>query len=79
MFILTCNSLLRSAVLILLYLISSQLRAQSTVSSTGLVPPKFSFEQIQAIRSPELGQLVFDTSFKCLRMYNGKNWVSLVQ
>ncbi|WP_428665727.1 SBBP repeat-containing protein [Runella sp.] len=51
----------------------------ATISPTSLTPPKLTYEQIVSLASPEEGQMVYDISFKCLRMYNGRKWICLTQ
>jgi hypothetical protein len=56
-----------------------------TITPTGVTPaplavdiPKLTFDQIQALPSPQLGDLVTDISFKCMRFYNGEKWVRIM-
>ncbi len=60
------------------------LHAQNvTILPSGIAPVqggylKLTFEQIQAKTDMTIGDLVFDTSFLCLRMYNGHEWLRLL-
>jgi Beta-propeller repeat len=38
------------------------------------VPPKMTYDQIKAISPATAGMVVFDTDFKCLRVYTGTEW-----
>jgi hypothetical protein len=44
-------------------------------SSKGLLPPRMTWTEIQAISSPAAGLVVYDTGVQSLRMYNGTRWV----
>jgi hypothetical protein len=46
-------------------------------NSKGLLPPRMTWSQIQAIANPAEGLTVYDTGIKSLRMFNGKEWVVL--
>lgn len=52
------------------------------IEPTGITPNKsglqsLTFEQIESIQNPEVGNLVFDKSFKCIRFFNGSKWISI--
>ncbi|CAH0995712.1 hypothetical protein EMA8858_01837 [Emticicia aquatica] len=54
-----------------------------TILPSGITPVKTSylkltFEQIQAKTDMTVGDLIYDTSFYCLRMYNGHEWLRLL-
>jgi hypothetical protein len=46
-------------------------------NNKGLLPPRMSWTQIQAISNPAAGLLVYDEGIKAIRMFNGKSWVIL--
>lgn len=56
-------------------------QAQSiTISPTGITPvqsayPRLTFAQIQAKTDMTIGDLAYDLTFYCLRMYNGHEWI----
>ena len=43
-------------------------------NNKGFLPPRMSFDQIQAIPSPAKGLVAYDTTFLCLRVFNGNKW-----
>lgn len=43
-------------------------------SKTNLSLPQFSYQQILAIQNPNKGSLVYDSTARCVRMYNGLTW-----
>ncbi|HLO46612.1 MAG TPA: hypothetical protein VK175_19870 [Leadbetterella sp.] len=45
--------------------------------NNGILPPRMNYTQILAIASPVEGTMVYDTEFKCLRVYNGSKWICL--
>ncbi|KPM47688.1 hypothetical protein [Jiulongibacter sediminis] len=50
-----------------------------TITPSGITPatggiPKMTYDEIKAIASPERGDLVIDTSYNTLRMWNGTEW-----
>ena len=47
----------------------------STISSSNIQLPTLTSEQIQAIASPQKGMMAFDSNSKCLKYYNGTEWV----
>lgn len=57
--------------------------AQSTTitagSSGSVSVPKLSFDQIMAIPNPQAGMMAFDSTFKCLKYYNGSKWLCTSQ
>lgn len=62
-----------------------QLRAQQvTITPSGITPafaslfPKLSYEAIQALPSPQKGDIAIDTTFRCVRFYNGTKWTFLL-
>lgn len=62
-----------------------QLRAQHvTITPSGIAPasasgfPKLSYEAIQALPSPQKGDIAIDTTFRCIRFYNGTKWAFLL-
>lgn len=58
---------------------SPQPSAMLEVSSSnkGFLPPRMTFSQIKAISNPSVGLMVYDTEFRCLRVYDGNTWQSL--
>lgn len=49
----------------------------TTASSTVFIPPAMSYEAINALSSPIPGSMVYDNSFKVLRLYNGAKWIPI--
>lgn len=49
------------------------------VSSTnqGLLPPRMTWAQIQAIPAPAAGLMVYDVGAKSIRLFNGSSWILL--
>src|SRR6185503_6033115 len=46
-------------------------------NSKGLLPPRMTWAQIQAISNPATGLLVYDQGIKALRMFDGNSWIVL--
>ena len=46
-------------------------------NSKGLLPPRMSWQQIQAIPQPADGLIVYDNTIQALRMYDGTSWTIL--
>lgn len=50
-----------------------------TITPEGITPsmnyPRLSYEAILALPNPKEGDLVYDLTFKCLRIFNGNKWV----
>ena len=46
-------------------------------NSKGLLPPRMSWQQIQAIPQPANGLIVYDNTTQALRMYDGNSWTIL--
>jgi Beta-propeller repeat len=44
-----------------------------TPAPTGNIP-RLTYDQIAALSSPQLGDLAFDITYKCLRYYDGSRW-----
>ncbi len=55
---------------------SAMLDIQS--NNRGFLPPRMNYDAIKAIQSPAIGLQVFDTTYRCLRYYNGTKWIKLV-
>ncbi len=60
--------------------------AQSvTVLPSGITPamnsshPRLSYDAILALPSPQIGDIAYDLTFLCLRVYNGSKWVCTYQ
>lgn len=55
-----------------------------TILPGGITPmqsgsyPRLSYDEIAALTSSQEGDIAYDTTFKCLRLYNGTKWVRLV-
>ena len=41
--------------------------------------PRISYDAILALPSPTLGDMAFDITFRCLRVYNGNGWICTYQ
>ncbi|AXE17111.1 hypothetical protein DR864_04850 [Runella rosea] len=57
-----------------------RLNAQNvTITPTGVTPsfnyPRLTYDAILALSGPMEGDLAYDLTFKCLRVYNGSKWV----
>ncbi len=46
-------------------------------NNKGFLPPRMTFQQIKAIPNPSPGLLVYDSEFRCLRVFDGVSWVAL--
>lgn len=46
-------------------------------NSKGFLPPRMTYSQIRAISNPSIGLMVYDTEFRCVRVYDGNAWQSL--
>ncbi len=59
--------------------ISPQPSAMLEVSSNskGFLPPRMTYSQIKAISNPSTGLMVYDTEFRCLRVFDGADWQAL--
>jgi hypothetical protein len=73
-------------VLFLLLLSVSIVDAQNvTISPGGITPaltgtyPRISYDAILALPSPTIGDMAYDITFLCLRVYNGNRWVCTYQ
>ncbi len=49
-----------------------------TPLQTGNSYPRISYTQIQALPSPARGDLAYDLTFNCLRVFNGTKWLNLL-
>ncbi|RFS17842.1 SBBP repeat-containing protein [Emticicia sp. C21] len=55
-----------------------------TILPGGITPmqsttyPRLSYDEIAALTSPQDGDIAYDITFKCMRLYNGTKWVRLV-
>lgn len=63
-----------------LYFLNSTATAQNvTISPNGITPrpthPRLTYDAILALPTPAEGDLAYDLTFKCLRVYNGNKWV----
>lgn len=71
-------------VCLLLLGLSFQLAAQHvTVTPNGITPasthPRLSYDAIVALPSPQKGDIAYDLTFACLRVYNGSKWICSYQ
>ena len=48
-------------------------------NSKGFLPPRMNYTAIKAINNPAPGLQVYDTTYNCLRYYNGTRWVKLTE
>ncbi|MCP1381951.1 SBBP repeat-containing protein [Runella salmonicolor] len=60
-----------------------RLNAQNvTITPTGVTPsfnyPRLTYDAILALSGPIEGDLAYDLTFKCLRVYNGSKWVCTI-
>jgi hypothetical protein len=53
------------------------IRPNSITPSTSSVYQKLSYDAIQVLAAPVKGDMVYDLTFKCPRVYNGSKWVAL--
>ncbi|GAB3512847.1 NHL repeat-containing protein [Emticicia fontis] len=74
-------------ILLLLYfcILSFTTFAQNvTILPGGITPnqgstyPRLSYDEIASLTSPQDGDIAYDVTFKCMRLYNGSKWVRLV-
>src|SRR5215207_8887142 len=56
---------------------SAMLDVQS--ANKGFLPPRMSFDAIYNIQNPAMGLMVFDTTFRNVKVFNGSRWVTLGQ
>lgn len=68
-----------------LYLLSLSVFAQNvTITPDGITPAlsssyqRLSYDAIVALPSPQDGDIAYDVTFKCMRLYNGSKWVRLI-
>ncbi|MCX6319437.1 MAG: hypothetical protein NTW29_19325 [Bacteroidetes bacterium] len=54
---------------------SAMLDVQS--QNKGFLPPRMNYDNILAITNPAAGLQVYDTTYNCLRYYNGTRWIRL--
>jgi Beta-propeller repeat len=66
-----------------LLIVSKLCLAQNvTISPSGITPiisgtiQKLSYEAIRALPNPQTGDMAYDISYKCLRIYNGFKWIN---
>ncbi|HEY1054972.1 MAG TPA: SBBP repeat-containing protein, partial [Emticicia sp.] len=75
------KKLFYSCVLIILFI---QVQAQNvTITPDGITPvvthPRISYDAILALPNPQEGDLAYDTTFKCLRVYSDGKWLCTYQ
>ncbi len=55
-----------------------------SILPTGITPapssayPRLTYEQIQSLANPQQGDLAYDLTFMCLRLYTGTKWLKLL-
>ena len=53
-----------------------------SILPTGITPsssyPKITYEQILALPTPNAGDLAYDLTFNCLRLFNGTKWLQII-
>lgn len=71
--------------LICFFLLSLSVFAQNvTITPDGITPAlssayqRLTYDAIVALDSPHDGDIVYDVTFKCMRLYNGTKWVRLL-
>ena len=76
---------MRTPLLLFLILTVSVLsvRSQSvTITPNGITPasshPRLTYDAILALSSPAEGDIAYDITFKCLRVFNGNKWVCTI-
>ncbi len=56
-----------------------------TITPSGITPeisathPRLSYDNILALPTPEIGDIAYDLTFMCLRVYNGTKWICTFQ
>src|SRR6218665_1002863 len=75
---------MKNLLLIIIFIATSRLLlAQSTTITPGsqgnIQMPRLSYDQIIAIPDPQAGMMAYDTTFKCLKYYNGNKWLCTTQ
>jgi hypothetical protein len=53
------------------------IKPNSITPGTNSIYQKLSYNAIQTLLSPTKGDMVYDLTFKCVRVYNGSKWVAL--
>ena len=76
---------MRTLLLLSLVLIASTLSVVSqnvTITPGGITPassyPRLTYDAILAIPNPAEGDIAYDLTFKCLRVFNGNKWVCTI-
>lgn len=70
--------------LIFSLILSSGFAQNVTITPDGITPatsnmyPRLSHEALMALPSPQSGDIAYDVTFRCLRLYNGTKWVRLM-
>ncbi|MBK6978070.1 MAG: hypothetical protein IPH28_13985 [Cytophagaceae bacterium] len=66
-------------------LLSITITAQNvSILPTGITPapaasyPRISYDQILALPAPQAGDMAYDLTFNCLRVFNGTKWLQLI-
>lgn len=69
----------------LLLIVIFSVKAQNvTILPNGITPamgtyPRISYDEILALPNPMIGDMAYDTTFKCLRVYTGNKWLCSYQ
>ncbi|MEZ4902447.1 MAG: hypothetical protein R2822_12195 [Spirosomataceae bacterium] len=70
----------------LLFFFSLSVFSQSvTITPSGITPtlpatyPRIAYDEILALPNPALGDMAYDITFRCLRVYNGTKWLCTYQ
>lgn len=73
-----------SLFLVCICLMTSVFGQNVTINPTGITPqtsssyPRITYNQILALPSPLKGDLAYDLTFDCLRVFNGVKWLNLL-
>ncbi|NBB22545.1 hypothetical protein GVN20_24540 [Runella sp. CRIBMP] len=60
---------------VLVFMLFGSVKAQNTtISPSVFSPPRQSYDAILSIPSPQTGDMVYDTTFNCLRVYTAGKW-----
>ena len=76
------NILLSVALLLMVFSLNAQ---NVTITPSGITPalagtyPRLSYNAILALPSPVIGDQAYDTTFKCMRVYTGTQWICTYQ
>lgn len=71
--------------MILLFFVQFSFAQNVTITPNGITPnfsenyPRLHYEEILELPDPKEGDMAFDKTFECLRIYNGKQWLCSFQ